>query len=79
MYNLYAIFTKYLNIYKLVVNNFINKLENELIKRVIPNFLKLIVTLNMISEAISIDSESSLFAKLLEHKRDIQYLISRRQ
>lgn len=80
MYNLYAILKKYLNIYKLVVNNFINKLENEPTKRVIPNFLKLrlIVTLNMTSEAISINWESSLFAKLLEYKRDIQYLISRR-
>ena len=38
-----------------------------------------IVALNMTSEAVGIDSESLLFAKLKEYKNEIHNLISRRQ
>ena len=46
----------------------------------VPKFSDLeIVALNLTSEAIGIDSESLLFAKLKEYKNEIPNLISRRQ
>ena len=69
MHNLYAIFAKFLNICKQVSGNF-----------VVPRFSDLeVIALNMTSEAIGIDSESLLFAKLQEYRKEIPNLISRRQ
>ena len=80
MHNLYAIFAKFLNICKQVAGNFVNELGNVPRRGVVPKFSDLeIVALNMTSEAIGIDSESFLFAKLMEYKNEIPNLISRRQ
>ena len=47
---------------------------------VVPKFSDLeVVALNMTSEAVGIDSESLLFAKLQEYGMEIPNLISRRQ
>lgn len=80
MHNLYAIFAKFLNICKQVSGNLVNELGNVPRRGVVPNFSDLeIVALNMRSEAIGIDSESLLFAKLKEYKNEIPNIISRRQ
>ena len=80
MHNLYTIFAKFLNICKHVSGNLVNELGNVPKRGVIPKFSDLeIVALNMTSEAIGIDSESLLFAKLKEYRNEIPNLISRRQ
>lgn len=80
MHNLYAIFAKILNICKQVAGNIVNESGNVPRRGVVPKFSDLeIVALNMTSEAIGIDSESLLFAKLKEYKNEIPNLISRRQ
>ena len=80
MHNLYAIFAKFLNICKQVAGDLVNELGNVPRRGVVPKFSDLeIVALNMTSEAIGIDSESLLFAKLKEYKKEIPNLISRRQ
>ncbi len=81
MHNLYAIFIKLLNICK---NKFAGNLVNESGEcaktRIHPKFSDLeVVALNMASEAVGIDSESLLFAKLQEYRVEIPNLISRRQ
>lgn len=76
MYNLYAIFAKFLNICKQVAGNLVNKSGNVPRRGVVPKFSDLeIVALNITSEAVGIDSESLLFAKLQEYKLDIPNLI----
>lgn len=80
MHNLYAIFAKFLNICKQVAGNLVNESGNVPKRGVVPRFSDLeIVALNMTSEAVGIDSESLLFAKLQEYKSEIPNLISRRQ
>ena len=80
MHNLYAIFAKYLNICKQVAGNLVNESGNIPRKDVVPRFSDLeVIALNIISEAIGIDSESLLFAKLQEYRKEIPNLISRRQ
>ena len=80
MHNLYAIFANILNICKQVAGNLVNELRNVPRRGVVPKFSDLeVVALNMTSEAVGIDSESLLFAKLKEYKNEIPNLISRRQ
>ena len=80
MHNLYAIFAKFLDICQQVASRLVNELGNIPRRGVVPKFSDLeIVALNMTSEAIGIDSESLLFAKLKEYKNEIPNLISRRQ
>ena len=80
MHNLYTIFAKFLNICKQVSGNLVNESGNMPRKGVVPRFSDLeIVALNMTSEAVGIDSESLLFAKLQEYRVEIPNLISRRQ
>ena len=80
MHHLYAIFAKFLDICKQVAGKLVNELGNVPRRGVVPKFSDLeIVALNMTSEAIGIDSESLLFAKLKEYKNEIPNLISRRQ
>ena len=80
MHNLYAIFAKILNICKQVAGNLVNESGNVPRKGVVPRFSDLeIMALNMTSEAVGIDSESLLFAKLQEYSNELLNLISRRQ
>ena len=65
MHNLYAIFAKLLNICKQIAGNLVNEPGNVPRRGVVPKFSDLeVVTLHMASEAVGIDSESLLFAKL---------------
>ena len=80
MHNLYAIFAKLLNICKQVVGNLVNESGNIPRRCVVPRFSNLdVIVLNMTSEAIGIYSESLLFAKLQDYRKEIPNLISRRQ
>ena len=80
MHNLYAIFAKLLNICKHIAGNLVNESGNVPRRGVVPKFSDLeVVALNMASEAVGIDSESLLFAKLQEYRVEIPNLISRRQ
>ena len=80
MHNLYAIFAKFLNICKQVAGNLVNESGNIPRRGVVPKFSDLeIVALNMTAEAVGIDSESLLFARLQEYKSKLPNLISRRQ
>ena len=80
MHNLYAIFAKILNICKQVAGNLVNESGNAPRKGVVPRFSDLeIVALNMTSEAVGIDNESLLFAKLQKYSNELPNLISRRQ
>lgn len=80
IHNLYAIFAKILNICKQVAGNLVNESGNVPRKGVVPWFSDLeIVALNMTSEAVGINSESLLFAKLQEYRNEIPNLISPRQ
>ena len=80
MHNLYAIFAKLLNICKQIAGNLVNESGNVPKRGVVPKFSDLeVVALNMASEAVGIDSESLLFAKLQDYRVEIPNLISRRQ
>lgn len=80
MHNLYAIFAKFLNICKQVAGNLVNESGNIPKRGAVPRFSDLeVIALNMTSEAMGIDSESLLFAKLHEYRKEIPNLISRRQ
>ncbi len=80
MHNLYAIFAKLLNICKQIAGNLVNESGNVPRRGVVPKFSDLeVVALNMASEAVGMDSESLLFAKLQEYRVEIPNLISRRQ
>ena len=80
MHNLYAIFAKLLNICKQIAGNLVNESGNVPRRGVVHKFSDLeVVALNMASEAVGIDSESLLFAKLQEYRVEIPNLISRRQ
>ena len=70
MHNLYAIFAKFLNICKQVSGNLVNESGNIPRRGVVPRFSDLeVIALNMTSEAIGIDSESLLLAKLQEYRK----------
>ena len=72
MHNLYAIFAKLLNICKQIAGNLVNESGNVPRRGVVPKFSDLeVVALNMASEAVGIDSESLLFAKLQEYRVEI--------
>ena len=74
MHNLYAIFAKFLDICKQIAGKLVNELGNVPRRGVVPKLSDLeVVALNMTSEAIGIDSESLLFAKLKEYR--ISYLV----
>ena len=80
MHNLYAIFAKFLNICKQVAGNLVNESGNIPRRGVVPRFSDLeVIALNMTSEAMGIDSESLLFSKLQDYRKEIPNLISRRQ
>ena len=80
MHNLYAIFAKLLNICKQIAGNLVNESGNVPRRGVVPKFSDLeVVALHMASEAVGIDSESLLFAKLQEYMAEMPNLISRRQ
>ena len=75
MHNLYAIFAKLLNICKQIAGNLVNESGNVPRRGVVPKFSDLeVVALNMTSEAVGIDSESLLFAKLQEYRIEIPNL-----
>ena len=80
MHNLYAIFAKLLNICKQIAGNLVNESGSVPRRGFVPKFSDLeVVALNMASEAVGIDSESLLFAKLQDYRVEIPNLISRRQ
>lgn len=80
MHNPYAIFAKILNICKQITGKLVNESGNMPRRGVIPKSSDLeIAALNMTSEAVRIDSEALLFAKLQEYKIEVSHLISRRQ
>ena len=69
-----------LNICENVAGNLVNESGNITRRGAIPRFSDLeIVALNMTSEAVGIDSESLLFARLRKYKIEMPNLISRRQ
>lgn len=80
MHNLYVIFAKFLNICKQMAGNLVNESGNIPRRGVVPRFSDLeVIALNMTSEAMGIDSESLLFSKLQDYRKEIPNLISRRQ
>jgi len=80
MHNLYAIFAKFLDICKQFSTNLVNAQGNIPRPGVVPRFSDLeVVSLSLTMEAIGIDSENYLFAKLLEYSTEMPHLISRRQ
>lgn len=79
MHNLYTIFANFLNICKQLAGDLVSESGNVPRRGVVPRFSDLeILALNM-TEALGIDSESLLFAKLQEYKLEIPNIISRRQ
>lgn len=80
MHNLKANFDKILEIITPFAKNMVNSLGNIPRCGAVPKFSDLeVVALSMTAEALSIDSENFLFAKLEEYKRDFPNLISRCQ
>lgn len=80
MYNLYAIFIKFLDICKKVAGNLVNEHGNISRVGVVPRFSDLeVIALSMTAEHFSIDSENRLFFLLSNSKQDFPNLISRRQ
>lgn len=80
MHNLYANFVKIFEICKHFSQDLVNEHGNVPRRGVVPKFSDIeVVSLSMVSEAMSIDSESLLFAKLEEYKKEMPNLISRRQ
>lgn len=71
MYNLYAIFVRFLDISKQLADNLVNESGNVPRCGVVPIFSDLeIIALSLTSEAIGIDSESFLFSKLQEYRTE---------
>lgn len=80
MHNLYANFVKILEICKHFSKDLVKERGNMPRRGVVPKFSDLeVVTLSMTSEAMSIDSESLLFVKLKDYKKEMPNLVSRRQ
>lgn len=75
MHNLYVIFAKFLKICKQVAGNLVNESGNIHRRGVVPRFSDLkVIALNITSEAMGIDSESLLFAKLQDYRKEIPIL-----
>ena len=80
MHNLSTNFVKILDICKLFSKDLVNEQGNIPRPGVVPRFSDLeIVSLSIVSEAMGIDSECLLFAKLKEYVKEMPNLISRRQ
>src|SRR5574344_90504 len=80
MHNLYAIFAKFLEICKQFADNRVDEKGNQPRPGVVPRFSDLeIIALSLTAESIGIDSESYLFSKLSEYRKEMPNLISRRQ
>ena len=80
MYNLYAIFVKYLEICKSFSGNLVNETGNIRRRGVIPKFSDLeVIALSLTAETMSIDSENYLFIQLAQYKSSFPNMISRRQ
>jgi len=80
MHNLYANFVRILEICKRFSKDLVNDKDNIPRRGVVPRFSDLeVVALSIVSEAMGIDSECLLFAKLEEYKKDMPNLISCRQ
>ena len=80
MYNLYAIFAKYLEICKSFSGNLVNETGNIRRRGVIPKFSDLeVIALSLTAETMSIDSENYLFMQLAPYKSSFPNMISRRQ
>lgn len=80
MHNLYAIFPKFLEICKQFADNRVDEKGNQPRPGVVPRFSDLeIIALSLTAESIGIDSESYLFSKLSEYRKEMPNLISRRQ
>ena len=80
MHNLYANFVRILEICKHFSKDLVNDKGNIPRRGVVPRFSDLeVVSLSLVSEAMGIDSECLLFAKLKGYEKDIPNLISRRQ
>lgn len=79
-HNLYTIFAKFLDICKQIAGNLVNEHGNILHLGAVWRFSDWeVITLNMTSEAMGIDSESFFFFQLQEYKGKIPNLISRQQ
>lgn len=80
MHNLYTNFVKILDICRLFSKDLVNEQGNIPCPGVVPRFSDLeIVSLSIVSEAMGIDSECLLFAKLKDYGKEMPNLISRRQ
>lgn len=80
MYNLYAIFAKYLEICKSFSGNLVNETGNIRRRGVVPKFSDLeVIALSLTAETMSIDSENYLFIQLAQYKSSFPNMISRRQ
>ena len=80
MYNLYAIFAKYLEICKSFSGNLVNEAGNIRRRGVVPKFSDLeVIALSLTAETMSIDSENYLFMQLAPYKSSFPNMISRRQ
>lgn len=81
MHNLKTNFDKILNICKLHSDGLVNEFGNIPRFGTKPRFSDLeVISLSMVSEALSIDNENLLFYKLItDYKDDFPNLISRRQ
>src|SRR5574344_1913955 len=80
MYNLYAIFAKYLEICKSFSGNLVNETGNIRRRGVVPKFSDLeVIALSLTAETMSIDSENNLFNRLTGYKACFPNMISRRQ
>lgn len=80
MHNLYASFVKILEICKDFSKDLVNDQGNLPRRGVVPRFSDLeVISLSMLSEHMSIDSENRLFYYLRHHCGEFPNLISRRQ
>lgn len=80
MYNLYAIFVRFLEICKEFSKDLVNELGNVPRRGVVPKFSDLeVIAIALTAEKEGIDNEYLLFHKLEEYREQMPNLISRRQ
>ncbi len=80
MHNLYANFIKILEVCKHFAQDLVNNKGNLTRLGVVPKFSNLeVIALSLTAETMGIDSESYLFGKLEEYRKQMPNLISRRQ
>ncbi len=80
MHNLHAIFAKFLDSCKQKAGDWVNEKGNVPRPGGVPKFSDLeVVALGLAAEALGIDSESLLFSRLEEYRREMPRLLSRRQ